>query len=126
MCALVIACAAAVVLGLAAAFLVPLRIADVRVPVCLLIVVLGNPVTVWFAHRVGDFGWGALAPAVAWFSVMLALGTSRSEGDLVLTNDWVSLFTVLLGGASFAFAGFFVVRRAAPLSFPGAARLGDR
>ncbi len=113
--ALVVASAGAALTGLLAAFLVPLHIYSVRAPVSLLIVVLGNAVAVSFAHRVGGFRWGVLAPAAAWIAITLPLGSARAEGDVVLADDWVSLSTVLFGGATLAFAIFCVVTE---MSFP--------
>ena|GEM_PF-6155203 len=124
--ALVVASLGAALAGLLAAFLVPLHIGGVRFPVSLLIVVLGNALAVSFAHRVAEFRWGVLAPAAAWLAVTLPLGSARTEGDVVLANDWVSLSTVLFGGATLAFAIFVVITGTPFLSFAKARREGTR
>lgn len=104
-----VATAGALVVALAAAFLVPLRIGDVRFPLSILIVVLGNLATIQFAHRVGKTRWGVLIPAAAWFIATLALGGGRPEGDVILSNGWVSMATLLFGTATLTVAAITVV-----------------
>ena len=104
-----VATAGALVVALAAAFLVPLRIGDVRFPLSILIVVLGNLATIQFAHRVGRTRWGVLVPAAAWFIATLVLGGGRPEGDVILSNGWVSMATLLFGTATLTVAAVTVV-----------------
>ncbi len=124
--AVVVASVGAALTGLLAAFLAPLHIGSVRFPVSLLIVVLGNSAAVGFAYRVGGFRWGVLGPAAAWLAVTLPLGSARAEGDVILANDWVSLSTVLFGGAALAFSIFFALSPAAFSPLPSTRREGTR
>lgn len=66
-----------------AAFLVPFRVGSVVVPLWLLPLVAMVAVARLASRRVGL--WGALGPALLWLALSwLVLGTTRSEGDLVV------------------------------------------
>jgi hypothetical protein len=109
--ALLVATAGAALVGVAAAFLAPLRVGDVRLPISLFIVVVGNVAAVRFAHVVGGYRWGVLLPAAAWLLITLLAGTATTEGDIVLASDWVSTSIVALGGTSLAAAVVLSINR---------------
>ncbi|BCJ28220.1 hypothetical protein [Actinocatenispora sera] len=100
----------AVVATLLEAFLVPLRLDGVRVPVCLLLAVVGNIALMRFAHAVTGNRFVALLPGLVWFAITIALSNQTAAGDTVLVGgDWVPLALLLLGAASVAIGAYLVV-----------------
>ena len=78
-----------------------------RIPLTLLLAVVGNPLLVWLAVAVTGWrgAWGA--PAGAWCVVWFAASFRRPEGDLlILPNNWVGVATTLLGPVAFGAAVF--------------------
>ncbi len=89
------------------AFLVPLRVAGVRVPIALLLAVAVNLALPWLARWLSRSRLMTMLPALLWFLVILVLAGGTTEGDVVLAgNDWVAL-TLLLAGSSAAAAGAY-------------------
>jgi hypothetical protein len=81
-----------------------------RLPIALLIAVVGNAGIVFFTHQVtGKLGL-AMIPAVAWLIVVFTAGTKTSEGDLLITGDnWVGITLILLGSLAWAGAGYWLI-----------------
>jgi len=98
----VVALLAGVVTAVWTLLLVPLRLEAgswlVRLPVAVVLAVVGNVLLLWFARRATGSRWGVPLPAVGWFAVMLPALGATTEGDhLLLSNDWVAMLT-LFGG----------------------------
>jgi Family of unknown function (DUF6113) len=99
-----VAMAGGLVTAVLEVFLAPLRLGTVRLPLSLVLAVLGNLVLVWFTYRVTEKRAAIALPAVVWIVVMVLASGRTSEGDLLLTGDnWVGLLTIL--GGTIAFAG---------------------
>jgi hypothetical protein len=108
----VVATGLGTVLALYGAFLLPLRVNDVRVPVSLVLALVGNPALVWFAAAVTGRRLAGLLPALAWCVVYLTAASRTAEGDLLLTStNWVGLVTLVVGPLAFAFAIYGLVLR---------------
>ncbi|HLL68002.1 MAG TPA: hypothetical protein VK453_20140 [Micromonosporaceae bacterium] len=108
----VVAVGLGAVLALIGAFLVPLWGFGIRLPVSLLLALLGNPALAWFAFAVTGRRLAGLLPALAWCVVYLAAATRTTEGDLLLTdNNWVGLATLVAGPLAFAVAIYVLVLR---------------
>lgn len=111
-----------VLLCLWAAFLVPLRVGAVRVPVSPLIAVVGNVLL----GRAGGHLLGVpgvLVPLVLWLGLAFLLGTQRAGGDLVVQGDLVGTAFLALGVLGFAVAlGMAWGRQSAPTPGPPAGR----
>jgi hypothetical protein len=111
-----------VLLCLWAAFLVPLRVGTVRLPVSLLIALVGNVLLGWAGGRLLG-GPGVLVPGLLWLSLAYLLGTQRPGGDLVVPGDLVGIAFLALGTLGFAVAfGMTSARRAAATPGPPAGR----
>jgi len=84
------------------AFLVPLRLGSVAVPLGLLLALAVVPLGLaggrLLGHRLGVAG-----PVVVWLMVAALLSSQRREGDLVITNSALGVGFLLLGllGAAF-------------------------
>lgn len=96
-------------LGLVGAFLVPLRVAGVPVPVSAVLAALGNFGLGLAGARAAGDRLGVLAPAAGWFGVVTLASMRGPGGDVVLPGSLGS-YAFLLGGtaasaAAFAFAG---------------------
>ncbi len=101
------------------AFLVPLRLGGVRLPVSLLLAVVGNLAFIWFARSTTGSKLLALLPGLVWFVVTIVLSSQTSEGDTVLLGgDWMPLALLLLGAGSVAVGAYLF---AAPRGRPGTA-----
>ncbi len=90
-----------VLLAVWGAFLVPLRIGGVPVPVGLLLALSTVPLGL-AGGRALDSRLGVALPGVLWLLVGVTLGSRRSEGDIVVTGGTLGLLFLLLGtlGAS--------------------------
>ena len=93
-------------LGVIGSFLVPLRVGGTLVPLAPVLAVVGNvAVGVLGARAVGSRA-GAVVPAAGWLLVVLALGSARPEGDVVLPGGggegMVALAFILLGAVAAA------------------------
>jgi hypothetical protein len=108
-----------VLLCLWAAFLVPLRVGTVRVPVALVIAGVGNAVLGRAGGRLLGVR-GVLVPGLLWLALAFLLGTRRREGDLVVTGDLVGTSFLAVGVLGFAVAYGLTSPRRTPAS-PGAA-----
>jgi hypothetical protein len=94
------------------AFLTPLAWGNVRVPVSLVLALVGNVALVWFTREVTGRVVAALLPAAAWVAVMFLAAGQTTERDLVLTSDnWVGLSTMFAGALAFALAAYRLTTR---------------
>ncbi|MCW2665833.1 MAG: hypothetical protein JWN57_795 [Frankiales bacterium] len=78
------------------AFLVPLRVFGVLLPVSLVLAAVGN----YLLGRAGarlHGRLGAALPGVLWFLVAAQLQSRRPEGDLVVVGNLVGLLFLLVG-----------------------------
>jgi hypothetical protein len=99
-----VAMAGGLVTAVIEVFLAPLRVGTVRLPLSLLLAVVGNLVLVWYTYRVTEKLAAVALPALVWIVVMVRASGRTTEGDLLLTGDnWVGLLTIL--GGTVAFAG---------------------
>lgn len=85
-----------VLLVLWGAFLVPLRVGGVPVPVGLVLALATVPLC-RAGGRVLGSRWGAAGPGVLWLAVAVALSGRRREGDLVVTGSLLGLGFLVLG-----------------------------
>ena len=93
----------AVLSAVVEAFLVPLRVAGVQLPVALLLAAVGNLGLPYLALWLVRHRAAATLPALLWFVVILIFAGGTSEGDVVLAgDDWVALTLLLLGSAAAA------------------------
>jgi hypothetical protein len=100
----------AIVATLLEAFLVPLRLGGVRVPLCLVLAVAGNIALMRFARAVTGNRFVALLPGLVWFAVTIVLSVQTGAGDTVLVGgDWMPLALLLFGAASVAIGAYLVV-----------------
>lgn len=100
----------AVVAAVCEAFLVPLRVAGVRVPIALLLAVVGNLALPWLARWLSRSRVMTMLPALLWFLVILVLAGGTTEGDVVLAgSDWVALALLLAGSAAAAAGAYFAL-----------------
>ena len=93
----------ALLLAVWGAFLVPLRIGTVPVPVSWVIAVVGNGLLGWVGGRLlGRLG--AAGPGIVWLVVALTFGTQRAEGDLVVPGTTTGLVFLVSGAVASAVA----------------------
>ena len=93
----------AALLAVWGAFLVPLRIGTVPLPVSWLIAAVGNVALGWWGGRLlGRVG--AVGPGVVWLVIALTLGTKRAEGDLIVPGTIIGLVFLLVGAIASAVA----------------------
>jgi hypothetical protein len=92
-----------VLLCLWAAFLIPLRVGGVRVPVSLLIACVGNALLGRAGGNLLGVA-GVLVPLMLWLGLAFLLGTPRAGGDLVVQGDLVGTAFLALGVLGFAVA----------------------
>lgn len=98
-----------VLTALLEAFLVPLRLGGVRIPLSLVLAVVCNILLMLFARAATGNRLVALLPGVAWFVVTIVLSGQTAAGDTVLVgNDWMPM-ALLLGGAAAVTVGAFLV-----------------
>jgi hypothetical protein len=95
--------ALALLLALWGAFLVPLKVGTVPVPVSVLLALVGNAALGWEGGRL--YGrLGAAGPGLVWLAVALSLSTQRREGDLVVPGSVMGLLFLLVGAVASAVA----------------------
>lgn len=99
----------ALLLAVWGAFLVPLRIGTVPLPVAVLVALVGNAALGWWGGRLLGRP-GAAGPGLVWLAVALSLGSQRREGDLVVPGSAMGLVFLLVGAVTSAVA-FGAVRR---------------
>ena len=106
--------ALALLLALWGAFLVPLKVGTIPVPVSVLLALVGNAALGWWGGRL--YGrLGAAGPGIVWLVVALSLSTQRREGDLVVPGSAMGLLFLLVGAVASAVAlGAARRRRARP------------
>jgi hypothetical protein len=105
-----------VLLTLYGAFLVPLRVAGVLVPVSWLLVAVANVGVVVAGRRLAGVA-GAAVPALVWLAMALLLAGRRTEGDLIVVASYVGYGYLLVGALAAAIAfGFVSGRRGAVAS----------
>jgi hypothetical protein len=81
----------------------------VRVPAAPLLAVLCNVGLLWFTRSVTGKLSLAVFPALAWLAVMVIAGNVTSDGDLLVTSNWVGVTTILLGMAGWALPAYRVM-----------------
>lgn len=90
-------------LALVEAFLVPLRVGTVPLPICVLLVVAGNAgLTKLAVRQTGSIVWGVLQPAL-WLAVIIVLSVPRAEGDLVVPGSLTGLMFLFAGAVAGAY-----------------------
>jgi hypothetical protein len=102
-------------LALVEAFLVPLRVGTVPLPVCVLLGVAGNVVLTKLAVRqTGSIVMGVLQP-VLWLVVIVVLSLPRAEGDLIVPGSATGLVFLFSGAVAGAYGvASEITRRAGP------------
>lgn len=95
---------ASVGLAIIEAFLVPLRIGSVPVPLSIVLAVAGNVVLTRLATRQADtIVAGALQPAL-WLVTVVVLSLPRPEGDVVVAGTLTGLVFLFAGPVAGAYA----------------------
>jgi hypothetical protein len=90
-------------LALIEAFLVPLRVSTVPLPICVLLAVAGNVVLTKLAVRqTGSIACGVLQPAL-WLIVIVVLSLPRAEGDLIVPGSATGLVFLFAGAVAGAY-----------------------
>jgi hypothetical protein len=103
-----------------AAFYVPLRLGTVRLPVSLLVAGVGNVLLGRAGGRLLGTP-GVLVPGLLWLGLAVTLGSTRTEGDLVVPGDVVGTLFLAVGALGFAVAyGMTTVRLAGAAVTPAA------
>jgi hypothetical protein len=93
----------AVGLAVVEAFLVPLRVGTVPLPICVLLAVAGNVVLTKLAVRqTGSIVCGVLQP-VLWLVVIVVLSVPRAEGDLIVPGSATGLVFLFAGAVAGAY-----------------------
>lgn len=93
----------ALLLAVWGAFLVPLRIGGVPVPIAWAVAVVGNGLLGWVGGRLlGHLG--AAGPGIVWLAVALTFGSQRAEGDLVVPGTVTGLGFLVAGAIASAVA----------------------
>ena len=92
----------AVVLGLVGAFLVPLRIGDVPVPVSPVLAVVGNVALGVAAGRAAASRLGSVAAGLGWFGVVGIAAVPGPGGDIVLPASPTAYAFLALGALAAA------------------------
>lgn len=106
----VVAVWGAVLTALLEAFLVPLRLGGIRIPLSLLLAVACTILLMLFARAATGNRFVALLPGVVWFVVTIVLSGQTSAGDTVLVgNDWMPMALLLVGAAAVTVGAFLVV-----------------
>jgi hypothetical protein len=93
----------AVGLAVVEAFLVPLRVGTVPLPICVLLAVAGNVVLTKLAVRqTSSIVCGVLQP-VLWLVVIVVLSVPRAEGDLIVPGSATGLVFLFAGAVAGAY-----------------------
>ena len=91
----------AVELAVWGAFLVPLRVGGIVVPVCWLVAVVGNAAVGRAGGQLGG-RLGAGVPGLLWLGVVMLLTSRRTEGDVVVSAGVVGLVFLVAGALTSA------------------------
>lgn len=84
-----------------------------RVPLALLLAVVGNIAIVFFTHRMTGRVGLSMIPAVGWLAVIVLAGRRTAEGDLLITGEnWVGVLLMLLGSLAWAAGAYWLIVRA--------------
>ncbi|MBN1173969.1 MAG: hypothetical protein JXA67_17480 [Micromonosporaceae bacterium] len=76
---------------------------ETRLPISLVLALVGNPAIVWFASSTTGWRAAGIFPAIAWCCVWFPASVQTSEGDLIVASgNWVGVATTLLGPLAFA------------------------
>lgn len=90
-------------LAVVEAFLVPLRIGTVPLPLSVLLAVVGNAgLTKLAVRQTGSIVWGVLQP-VLWLLVIVVLSLPRPEGDLIVPGSLTGLVFLFAGAVAGAY-----------------------
>lgn len=90
-------------LAVVEAFLVPLRIGTVPLPLSVLLAVAGNAgLTKLAVRQTGSIVWGVLQP-VLWLLVIVVLSLPRPEGDLIVPGSLTGLVFLFAGAVAGAY-----------------------
>lgn len=79
------------------AFLVLLRVGGHPFPLGIVVAAVGNLALGTAGGRVLGNRWGQVGPGVVWLLIALQLGSSRPEGDLVITGGLRGLSFLVVG-----------------------------
>ena len=94
------------------ALLTPLYWHTTRIPLALVLALVGNAALAWATREVTGRASAVLLPAGAWAAVMFAAAARTTEGDLVLTsNNWIGLVTMFAGALAFAVTAYWLIVR---------------
>ena len=114
-----------VLLALWGAFLVPFRVGGVLVPLCWVVVAVGNVGVALLGSRlVGSLG--AAVPGLLWLGLVAVLLPRKSEGDLVLPGTYVALGYLIVGAIASAIAWGYASARARSAAAATPARAARR
>jgi hypothetical protein len=102
----VIAVWGALLLSMLGEFMTPFRIGTVWVPVALVVGICGPAVVMWFGYETTGHKLGVILPGLVWVAVLIPAVDSTSEGDFVLTQQWVAILYLFLSPAAAAVAGY--------------------
>jgi ABC-type antimicrobial peptide transport system permease subunit len=106
----VIACWAGAVLSVLGAFLTPVRVGTILVPVAVILAVVGNAMLVRFVRQVTDRTLPALLPGAVWLTLSFVASARTTEGDLVLyQSNWVATVYLLAGAITIGVAGYRMI-----------------
>ena len=101
-----------VLLALIGAFLTPVRVGGVLMPVSVLIAIVGNAGLMRFAFVTTEHRGLAVLPGVVWIVLAFVATSGTSEGDVVLTsNNWVGPVYLLAGSATVAVSAYRLLPR---------------
>ncbi|HYT09149.1 MAG TPA: DUF6113 family protein [Mycobacteriales bacterium] len=108
----------AIELAVVEAFLVPLRIGTVPLPVCVLLAMVGNVALPRLAASLSRQPAVAVVPPVLWLVVVLLLSAPRAEGDLVVPGTLTGLAFLFGGCVAGAYGAVSTIARRRPRSRP--------
>ncbi len=87
----------AVLFAVWGAFLVPLRLGGVPVPLCVVIAVVGNAGLGLAGTRITGSRLGGAGPGLVWLLIALTFGTQTASGDTVIQASVMGYAFLLLG-----------------------------
>jgi hypothetical protein len=112
--AIAVGTAGAVLVALVSGFLVPFRVKSVTVPVCVLIVIIGNVLAIRFVYQVTGSKLAIAWPALGWLVTTLPLTIRQTEGDLIITDSLTGLAVLFGGSLALAVAAYLVIIKPPP------------
>ncbi|MFC7482643.1 hypothetical protein ACFQX7_25180 [Luedemannella flava] len=93
----IVAVSASVLMATFGAFLTPFRIGGVLIPVALAVAIVAPVGIMLFARYVTGRGLPVILAGVAWVVTTFPFANRRTEGDLVLSQQWVAVLYLFLG-----------------------------